>query len=92
MTKADVEEGLKQNSRWKLIGSVSKVNGECVLNVKPELLPMSNPLANVMGATNAIQYETDLLGLVTLIGAGAGRLETAAAVLEDLVSIFVQPY
>jgi homoserine dehydrogenase len=37
---------------------------------------------------NAIQYETDLLGIVTLIGPGAGRKETAAALLEDLITIY----
>jgi homoserine dehydrogenase len=49
---------------------------------------MSDPLANVMGATNAIQYETKLLGKVTLVGAGAGRLETAAGILQDLINIY----
>ena len=38
--------------------------------------PLTDPLANIMGATNAITYECDLAGPITLVGAGAGRLET----------------
>ena len=37
---------------------------------------------------NAIQFETDFLGQVTLIGPGAGRLETADGLLQDLISLF----
>jgi homoserine dehydrogenase len=39
------------------------------------------------GATNAITYSTELLGDITLIGPGAGRLETGYAVIEDILSI-----
>lgn len=88
ISKKDIEDGLKENKRWKLIGEVKLVENEVRASVKPELLPMSNPLANVMGAANAIQYETRLLGKVTLVGAGAGRLETAAGILQDLISIY----
>ena len=35
----------------------------------------------------SIQYHTDLLGPITLIGPGAGRKETAAALIEDLIHI-----
>jgi homoserine dehydrogenase len=44
-------------------------------------------LASVRGATNAITFTTDLLGDVTLIGPGAGRLETGYAILCDLMAI-----
>jgi homoserine dehydrogenase len=41
----------------------------------------------VGGVTNAITYETDLLGLVTLVGPGAGRRETGFAILSDLIEL-----
>jgi homoserine dehydrogenase len=40
-----------------------------------------------MNATNAITFTTELLGDVTLIGAGAGRMETGYAILEDVLAI-----
>ena len=39
------------------------------------------------GATNAITYECDLLGPITLVGAGAGGVETGFALLIDLISL-----
>lgn len=38
------------------------------------------------GATNAITYSTDLLGDITLIGPGAGRIETGYAIIGDILS------
>ena len=73
--------------RWKLVGSVKKTQNGVEASVKPVMLPLDNPLANITGAGNAIQYQTDLLGAITLIGPGAGRKETAAALIEDLIHI-----
>jgi homoserine dehydrogenase len=50
-------------------------------------IPLDHPLAGVSGATNAITYTTDTLGDVTLIGRGAGRIETGSALLADLLSL-----
>ncbi|PJF25737.1 MAG: homoserine dehydrogenase, partial [Phototrophicales bacterium] len=36
---------------------------------------------------NAITYTTDLLGDVTLIGAGAGGQQTGFGILSDLIDI-----
>jgi len=40
-----------------------------------------------MGATNALTFSTDLLGDVTIVGAGAGRAETGFSILTDILSI-----
>ena len=53
----------------------------------PRRIPLSHPLASIAGATNAITYSTDLLGDVTLVGPGAGRIETGYALLEDMLAI-----
>jgi homoserine dehydrogenase len=56
-------------------------------SVRPTRLPLSHPLAGVSGAINACTFTTDLLGDVTLVGPGAGRMETGFAVLGDLLDI-----
>jgi homoserine dehydrogenase len=38
--------------------------------------------------TNAVVYTTDLLGEVSIIGPGAGRLQTGYAIMQDLFSIY----
>jgi homoserine dehydrogenase len=50
-------------------------------------LPMTDPLASINGATNALTYTTDLMGDVTVIGAGAGRIETGFSILIDLLRL-----
>jgi len=83
----DISAAAQAGERWKLIGKVEVLDGAVKASVKPTRLPLSHPLAGVSGATNAITYTTDLLGDVTLIGPGAGRLETGYAVLADLLAI-----
>jgi homoserine dehydrogenase len=84
---ADINSARATGERWKLIARARRAKKGLVASVKPERLPLSDPLANVGGVTNAITYETDLLGPVTLIGAGAGRRETGFAILSDLLEL-----
>lgn len=88
LTSDDIEQARREGKRWKLIGSLEVSEGIIKASVKPLALPLSNPLAQVMGATNAITYATRYLGVVTLVGAGAGRLETGYALLIDILSIY----
>lgn len=88
ITQADIQAAKAAGERWKLIGSLEKSASGISASVKPVRLPLTHPLANVNGATNAITYTTDLLGDVTLIGPGAGRMETGYAVICDLLSIY----
>ena len=54
--------------------------------VHPALVPLSHPLAAVHGANNAVFVEAEAAGSLMFYGAGAGGVETASAVLGDLVS------
>ncbi|MFQ5855492.1 MAG: homoserine dehydrogenase [Anaerolineae bacterium] len=87
LTPDDIAAAQADGERWKLIGSVEKSAGGFSASVRPMRLPVEHPLANVSGATNAITYSTDLLGDVTLVGPGAGRLETGYALIGDLLAI-----
>jgi len=54
--------------------------------VHPALVPLDHPLAAVRGANNAVFVEAEAAGSLMFYGAGAGGIETASAVLGDLVS------
>lgn len=88
LTPQDIEKAAEEKSVWKLLGTIDGSTLPPKISVKPVMLPESDPLAGVNGAMNAIQYQTELLGQVTLIGAGAGRLETAAGLIQDLILFF----
>jgi len=87
ITLQDIEQAKAEGARWKLIGEISRQDGKLKAKVAPQKLPLSDPLANIMGATNAITFETDLMGPITVIGAGAGRIETGFSILTDLLDI-----
>jgi homoserine dehydrogenase len=55
--------------------------------VKPIPLDKNDILAYVSRNLNALRLRLDTLGELTIIGPGAGRYETAQAVLTDLVDI-----
>ncbi len=66
----------------KLIGEVSNSH----LEVSPRLVPLAHPL-NVEGVLNVATFETDIAGEVTIVGKGAGSMETNSAILSDLIDI-----
>ncbi|MDD4331264.1 MAG: homoserine dehydrogenase [Methanosarcinaceae archaeon] len=67
----------------KLIGEVSRKG----LQVAPRLVPIKHPLA-VGGTLNVASVDTELAGEITVTGKGAGPIETASAILSDLISIY----
>jgi homoserine dehydrogenase len=83
ITSDDVRQAADAGEKWKLVARVTADGG----SVQPMRVKLSNPLAAVSGATNAITYSTDLLGDITLVGAGAGRLQTGFGILSDLLDI-----
>jgi homoserine dehydrogenase len=84
----DVVRALGEGKRWKLIGqAVRQEDGTVTASVSPVALPASHPLAGISGATNAVSFDTDLLGHVTVSGPGAGRTETAYALISDIIAI-----
>ncbi|MGP4076834.1 homoserine dehydrogenase [Halobacillus sp. K22] len=80
-----IKEAWNNGEKWRLIARVEKNNGRVKASVKPERVPMDDPLAGVTGATNAIVYECDLAGPIMLTGAGAGLKETGYSLLIDLI-------
>ena len=55
--------------------------------VRPYLVPLDHPLANVDGPTNAVVAEGNFMGRLLFQGAGAGDGPTASAVVADIIDI-----
>ena len=83
----DIQWAKSEGKRWKLIAKCIKDGDKVIAKVGPEAIPLTDPLAGVLGAQNAITYDCDLAGPITLIGAGAGRKETGFSILIDLINI-----
>jgi homoserine dehydrogenase len=87
VTVEDIESAKSAGKNWKLIGEIKKTESGVEASVKPMQIESSHPLAGVSGANNAITFSTDLMGDVTMVGAGAGRIETGFSILNDILAI-----
>jgi homoserine dehydrogenase len=65
----------------------ASATGEAIsVRVYPALINRDHPLASVHGANNAVFVEAEAAGNLMFYGAGAGGVQTASAVLGDVVS------
>jgi homoserine dehydrogenase len=71
----------------RLIGAARLVDGKVDVRVGPAFVDKHHPLAAVEGAFNAVMLQGDAIREITLEGPGAGGLETASAVVADIVSV-----
>ena len=88
LTSEDTAAAERDGTVWKLLGSIGRgADGALDARVEPVALAADHPLAAISGATNAVTFTTELLGQVTVSGPGAGRIETAYALLSDITAI-----
>ena len=82
ITEDAITLAAEQKKVIRLIGEISNNK----LEVSPRMVPAGHPLA-IGGTLNIVQLITDLAGEITVVGRGAGRKETASAILSDLLAI-----
>ncbi len=89
---AMIESARKADMVIKLLAVCERLTandgeGESIsVRVYPALIHRSHPLASVHGANNAVFVEAEAAGPLMFYGAGAGGVQTASAVLGDVVS------
>jgi len=71
----------------RLVGTATLVDAGFDVRVQPALVDRHHPLAAVDGAFNAVMLQGDAIREITLEGPGAGGLETASAIVADMVSV-----
>jgi len=81
VTTSDIQKASKNNCALKLIASCNKD-----LIVSPKEISLNDPLC-VNGTLNAISFTSEHSGTQTIIGRGAGGIETASSILRDLLDI-----
>jgi len=81
VNEEDIKNAASKNRAVKLIASCNKE-----LVVGPKEIPVNDPLC-VSGTLNAISFTSEHSGTQTVIGRGAGGIETASSILRDLINI-----
>ena len=91
LTSDDIEYAKELGLSLKLIGSAERTGGGVAVHVYPAFLYADHPLASVNGAFNAVTIESPAITEITLSGPGAGGVQTASAVLGDVISAMIPP-
>ena len=84
---ADVEAAREMDMAVRLVGAATLADGRVDVRVRPALVDRRHPLAAVEGAFNAVMLQGDAIREITLEGPGAGGIETASAVVADLIAV-----
>src|SRR3954468_13826362 len=91
ITADDIAYASELGLSLKLIGSAERMDGGVAVHVHPAFLYADHPLASVNGAFNAVTIESPAITEITLSGPGAGGVQTASAVLGDVISAIIPP-
>lgn len=83
--KQQVQKAKQEGRRVRLVAKAWR-NGHIAASVRPEALPEQDPLATATGVENIVQLETELAGILSWRGLGAGGIPTASALLSDVLA------
>lgn len=87
ITPSQIEVSRMEHKRYKLIARAWREAGRIRARVSPEKIGEADLLFHISGVDNGLEFITDTLSRVAVVGPGAGRRETGFAVLNDLLSI-----
>jgi homoserine dehydrogenase len=87
VTPLDLSMAEELGFRIKLLGVAERTSQGVEQRVHPTFVPRTSQLAGVMGVTNAVEIQAQPVGLITLVGPGAGGGATASAVVGDVVDL-----
>jgi homoserine dehydrogenase len=86
LTLDDIEQARGEGKRWKLVCSAKREGERVAARVAPEMVPASSPLYGVMGTTSIVQFDTDVLGQLSVLETDPGPETTAYGLLADFIN------
>ena len=88
VNQRDVYFGKRHQATLKLVGRGIEKDGHVQVFVQPEFINNNDTLAHVHSNLNCVEFNSDNLGVASYIGQGAGKLPTAHAVVQDILSLY----
>jgi len=85
ISREDIDFAQEMGCSIKLICYAKQLDGKVFATVTPMMVKNENYLSKVNGATNCVEVKNLYGGKHYLVGKGAGSLETASAVVSDIV-------
>jgi homoserine dehydrogenase len=87
ITKEEIQFGKSTGYKYKLVGKCKQVCGDWELTVALEKISFYDSLYNVDGKNKAVQFKTDTLGDITVMGGASGTTPAAASLLRDIINM-----
>lgn len=86
ITQEQIAGAQAVGKRWKLICSAEKVGDKVNAKVAPEMIGPETPFFSIDGTTSIVQFETDVLGNLSIIETDPGTETTAYGLLADFIN------
>lgn len=86
ITPTDVARARQAGQRWKLVCTARRKPDGVEARVAPELVDSSSAIYSVENTTSIIEFETDILGLLSVVEANPGPHTTAYGLLADFLN------
>jgi homoserine dehydrogenase len=81
-----IAEAKAEGKRYKLVAHAWKEGDQVKAKVSPELVGPESVLYNISGTTAIVQFESDVLGKLSLIEEDLGTRTTAYGLLADFIN------
>jgi homoserine dehydrogenase len=85
LTGEAVRSARKAGTPYKLICRAQRTESGVTASVRPEQVPLTDPMALVSGTSSIIQFETDIFPGLTLTEENPGLYATAYGMLADFI-------
>jgi homoserine dehydrogenase len=86
ITPKMIAEAKAESKRYKLVAHAWKEGEQVKAKVSPELVGPDSVLYNISGTTAIVQFESDVLGKLSLIEEDLGTRTTAYGLLADFIN------
>jgi homoserine dehydrogenase len=86
ITPSDMAKAREQGKRWKLVCAAGRSGERVKARVAPEMVSPDSPLYNIEGTSSIVQFQTDVLGLLSVIETNPGPDTTAYGLLADFLN------
>jgi len=87
----EIKQAQSMGKRWKLVCHAERKEDGVETWVSPEMIEPESPLYHIQGTSSIVQFETDVLGLLTIIESDPSPQTTAYGLFADFLNITSNP-
>jgi len=91
ITPQQIAQAKAAGKRWKLLCSADKQGNQVNARVAPEMVGPETPFYSIDGTTSIVEFESDVLGKLSIIETDPGPETTAYGLLADFINAVTRP-